>query len=212
MRIYQTLAGSRLYGYHRPDSDWDYRGVFLAPANQLIGLTPLIEATDTNDNGYDIVDYELRKFCKLAMAGNPNILEILFSKMPTEETPEWDTIRQNRHMFLSSQLRKPYSGFLLSEIKKLDKDYSPKGAANAYRLAAQGIEILANGDFNPTLNTARQRMMRDIREGRVDKYFVMAEIGRLDAILQTIDTTLPDEPKRDIIESMVMNIYMEHLV
>lgn len=152
MLIYQTLAGSRLYGYHNENSDYDYRGVFLAPKQELLGL---IGGTDTQvyTKEKDVVNYELRRFCHLALKGNPNILEILFSCMQTEcKLHYWQPFYENRHAFLSQQIRNPYKGFLLSEIKKLEKDYKPKAAANAWRLAVQCGEILENGDFNPTLS------------------------------------------------------------
>jgi predicted nucleotidyltransferase len=38
MRVLETLVGSRLYGTNTESSDWDYRGVFVAPIDTKVGL------------------------------------------------------------------------------------------------------------------------------------------------------------------------------
>lgn len=44
--ILSTVVGSRLHGTANPDSDWDYRGVFIAPLEDII--SPFREAKDTH--------------------------------------------------------------------------------------------------------------------------------------------------------------------
>lgn len=210
MIIYTTIAGSRLYGYNKPDSDYDYRGVFLAPKAQLLGLESLQETHESIVGNVDVVNYELRKFAKLALKGNPNILEILFSEQHVLQTVYWEKLRAERHAFLSKQLRAPYSGFLLSEIKKLERKYDPKAAANAWRIATNGITLLATGDFNPTFNIAASNQMRRIREEKENPAVVMDTIKVLDDTLQSTSTLLPDTPNTELISSIVMSIYEDY--
>lgn len=71
-----SLIGSQAYGMATPDSDSDYRGVYVADPEILLGLDrpqPQFERKDP-----DITVFELGKFCELAMAANPNILEVLW--------------------------------------------------------------------------------------------------------------------------------------
>lgn len=211
MLIYQTVAGSRLYGYNRPDSDYDYRGVFLAPAEQMLGLKPLQEVEEVNNGHEDIVNYELRKFVRLALAGNPNILEILFSNRGIYTSNEWELFREHRYEFLSGRLRKPYSGFLMSEIKKLERKYEPKAAANAWRLARQGYELLTTGDFDPTLDNASAMAMRLIREGDVTPEAALNAIKQWDANLQEARSILPEEPNTSLISAFVVTTYKSYL-
>ena len=37
MLIAKAVSGSRLHGTYSEESDYDYRGVFFAPVNQILG-------------------------------------------------------------------------------------------------------------------------------------------------------------------------------
>lgn len=209
MLIYETLAGSRLYGYYRENSDYDYRGVFLAPKSQLLGLIGGQTTLEDMNDGHDRVYYELRKFCDLALKGNPNILEILFSRQGVKQSIEyWKPFYENRYEFLSQQLRNPYQGFLTSEIKKLEKAYEPKAAANAWRLGQQAMQLLRDGDFDPTLARHLQDSMRVIREDvDVNHDEVLEYIRFLRGAVETIYTKLPQKPNREYISKLCVDAY-----
>ena len=76
--ILVTISGSWAYGTNKPDSDIDARGIFLDPVNSILGLSNFEqhEIHDTNKE-LDIVMYGLRKFIKLALENNPNVIELL---------------------------------------------------------------------------------------------------------------------------------------
>jgi len=88
--ILEVLTGSHLYGTNTETSDNDYVGIFIPPKEYVIGLREVKEVfagvsskDDQGKNTKDAVDrkfYEFRNFIKLAMACNPNIIEILFAK------------------------------------------------------------------------------------------------------------------------------------
>ena len=69
--IYETLHGSRAYGLDRAGSDTDYKGVIIGPRDWYFGYTPAPEQIEVR--GGDHVRFELRKFFRLAVAGNPTI-------------------------------------------------------------------------------------------------------------------------------------------
>lgn len=86
-RIIKILNGSRLYGTFNEDSDYDYIGVFVEPAEYVfsdrkIETAPLHnrgsqEKTEPGD--LDGQQYSLRHFLKLALDGNPSILTAFFA-------------------------------------------------------------------------------------------------------------------------------------
>lgn len=87
-KILEFRVGSYLYGTNTPTSDEDFSGVFVPDVEQLFGLEK-IEQVDFSikskrgdgKNDKDAVDsvlYEFRKFIRLALANNPNIIEMLF--------------------------------------------------------------------------------------------------------------------------------------
>lgn len=118
------VSGSRLYGTHRPDSDYDYRGVCAMPRTALLGLQGFEQYQGQLD-GYpssnDVEVYGLSKFFSLATANNPNILDILFAPPHTwlHASVAWTDVYNNRHLFLSSRVRHTFSGYAIAQLKRL---------------------------------------------------------------------------------------------
>jgi len=89
--ILEVLTGSHLYGTNTETSDNDYVGIFIPPKEYVLGLREVKEVfagvsskDDQRKNTKDAVDrkfYEFRNFVKLAMACNPNLIEILFADL-----------------------------------------------------------------------------------------------------------------------------------
>ena len=87
-KILQITVGSRLYGTHNINSDLDMSGIFIAPRSYYLGLSnveqvdhSIVSKHANGKNDSDAIDftmYELRKFVKLALDNNPNIIEQLF--------------------------------------------------------------------------------------------------------------------------------------
>lgn len=122
LTIHRILVGSHLYGFATEDSDLDYRGVMLAPLQALVGLGSF-EQFQIQDEEHDVVIYELRKFCRLALGCNPNILDLLYAKPEhwEVETAQWRKIYEIRHLFLSQKVRKTFSGYAYSQLKKMER-------------------------------------------------------------------------------------------
>jgi len=86
--IVKMRSGSHLYGTNTKNSDEDYTGVFLPDEDYVFGFLKVDEVDlgkkdkdESGKNTKDAIDfkaYEVRKFIKLAMDNNPNILELLF--------------------------------------------------------------------------------------------------------------------------------------
>lgn len=139
--IQLCLTGSRLYGNSRPDSDYDYRGVFISPLESKIGLFNSVEQINSKEiysilkkefenrgidtskfiETDDIVLYEIRNFFKLAADNNPNIIDILYA--PNEalihNSGKWNKIIQNGNLFLSKKIKFTFSGYAFSQLQRL---------------------------------------------------------------------------------------------
>ena len=127
--ILLVLTGSRGYGLATETSDYDYRGIFIATEPYYLGLSQI----EQQDQGWadetlekfpflskDTCIYELRKFLKLAIDNNPNILELLWFKDYVHLTEVGKILMQNREMFLSKRIKYTYSGYGYAQIKKLE--------------------------------------------------------------------------------------------
>lgn len=116
--ILRTLSGSRAQGLARAGSDTDSRGVCIPPAHYLLGLERF-EQHESADG--DHVVYALDKFVRLALQGNPNILESLFADAEDvlDQTPAGERLVAARDAFLSKQLGIRYKGYAQGQLKRL---------------------------------------------------------------------------------------------
>jgi len=121
--IIKTVAGSRLYGTQRKDSDWDFRGVCLDPPWAILGIQGFEQYQDPRD-GTDIVIYGVSKFLKMCMVANPSILDVLFAPEDSWvlcDKELWSLIYDNRLSFLSQKVRHTFSGYAFSQLKRIER-------------------------------------------------------------------------------------------
>ena len=120
--ILRALAGSRSHGLAREGSDTDTRGVCIPPAPYLLGLSTFEQHESERK---DHVTYALAKFVRLALQGNPNILETLF-------VHEDDLLSVNdagrellaaRGIFLSRQVGQRFMGYALDQLKRMERHH-----------------------------------------------------------------------------------------
>jgi predicted nucleotidyltransferase len=115
--LYKVIAGSKAYGLDLPTSDTDIRGIFLCDNEYRLG-NGYIE--QVNDNTNDIVYYDVNRFINLLSNNNPNIIENLF--VPKDKILILDDrikpLYDNRHKFLTKQIKYTFGGYAVSQIKK----------------------------------------------------------------------------------------------
>jgi len=114
---YLVVAGSKLFGTHRDNSDDDFRG-FVLPDFKTV-----INATDYIPDGHPDFDFkvvDLREYFSLILKGDPHSLEILFAPLEKVifKSSIADTILSQRDKFLSAVIFKRFMGFALSEWRK----------------------------------------------------------------------------------------------
>ena len=117
--IYSYLRGSIMYGTNTPESDRDEGGVYLSPAEQLIGLG-LDYQSEIHNETNDIMWYELNKFMNLLLKSNPTVLEALFADGDCilYEHPIMTEIKKYRDKFVTKQCFKPFGGYAVEQIRK----------------------------------------------------------------------------------------------
>ena len=122
--VFLTIHGSRAYGTNNKDSDTDYRGIAIAPWDHYLGCYKSFEQSSQSvslGGEEDSVIFDIRKFIKLAGAGNPNALELLFvdpsSVLKSTKTSE--LLFKNRDLFLSKLIRKTMAGYAHGQAKRI---------------------------------------------------------------------------------------------
>lgn len=117
--IFETYAGSILYGTNDENSDIDIRGVCIRPVSEI--LNPFQNFEQQEFPGEDKVIYDLRKFFQLASDCNPNIVELLFSNYKIKSSKQWELIKENRHLFLSQKVRFTFAGYAHQQLERIKR-------------------------------------------------------------------------------------------
>ena len=197
--IFRCVIGSRAYGLEHEESDTDRRGVYLPPAHlhwSLFGVPDQLDNPDTQETYW-----EIQKFIVLALKANPNILECLYSPIVEHATDLARELLDIRHIFLSKMVYQTYSGYVMSQFKKLQTELRNRGAVkwkhvmHLIRLLLSGITVLNEGFVPVRVEEYRDKLLA-IKRGEV--LFDEIEAWRLqlhkdfDAAFES--TSLPERP------------------
>ena len=199
--IYRCQVGSKAYGLATEDSDDDLRGIYLPPAKLDWSLYRLPEQLESIDDEKDEVYWELDKFIRLALKANPNVLETLWTPLVLDANEVAQRLRTIRQAFLSKHLYKTYSGYVLSQFRRMANavknqgKFKPKHAMHLVRLLYSGIAALETGEIQVDVSERRDELLH-IRNGSLTFDEVKEKALGLDRTFQQAfeKTTLPDQP------------------
>ncbi|MEI8407755.1 MULTISPECIES: nucleotidyltransferase domain-containing protein [unclassified Kribbella] len=124
--IYAAVVGSRAFGLDTDASDTDTRGVYVAPTESFWSLAKPPAHVDGPEPEW--FSWEVERFCELALKANPNLLEVLHSPLVIAQTALGEELVDLREAFLSQLAYQTYSGYVLSQFKKLEADFRRDGA------------------------------------------------------------------------------------
>jgi hypothetical protein len=140
--------------------------------------------------------WEIERFCELALKANPNLLEVLHSPIVVQKTALGEELLELREAFLSQLAYQTYSGYVLSQFRKIETDLRRAGAPkwkhvmHLLRLLLSARELLAHG--RPMVDVGRHRdQLLAVRRG--DCSWEQVERWRLE-LHQQIDDALARSP------------------
>lgn len=176
-----AIAGSRLYGTNKDNSDFDIRGVTIAPVEYWVGAEAFNQIEFKVDN-YDVVIFDARKFLKMCWDGAPNTIELLFcgdqADWMSGKEPDY-RIKHYGRLLLSQNVYDGIAGFSNAQMKKMIGKYNNKTGrqdlvqefgmdvkflSHSFRLLYQGIELMSTGKI--TFPLPQAELLKDIRYGR----------------------------------------------
>jgi predicted nucleotidyltransferase len=204
-------TGSHAYGTQRPDSDDDYRGVFIAPRRDLFRLKQPSYTFDRQDP--DVTLHELAVFARLAAACNPTILEVLWID-PLHASSLGRELVANRHLFLSLRAHDTYGGYARQQLERARKGTGgSRGQAHyrrekfllhTIRLMEAGIHLLRTGEVqvrvpDPDALWARARQPLHTIVGQ----FVGLDAQLADAVAHS---PLPSQPDWAAIDTLLIRL------
>lgn len=175
----------------------------------------------------DVVVYSARKWCRLALAGNPTVLLLLF--VPDHEvlyrTDVAVELVDNAHRFVSKKAGERFLGYLGSQKAAMTGQvgahtnrpelvavhgYDTKYAMHALRLGLQGVELMTTGRISLPVPAADREYLRAIRRGEVELAEVVAAVERAESQLLALaeSSSLPDEPDHAWVDDWLHRSYV----
>lgn len=206
--ILSGTVGSTAYGLAGPDSDVDTLGIFVEPTQNFWGLSNPQESHVTTDP--DVTLHEARKYVRLALAGNPTVIELMWlpDDLITACTVHGWLLRDIRSTFLSGpRVRAAYLGYATQQFqrleKRLDGSFSStlrkrtgKHARHMARLVYQGAELYRTGELRIRLEEHEAHEILAFGDRVEDGDLESARVLMLlaETAFNSIKTPLPDTP------------------
>lgn len=239
--LYQVIMGSQAYGIATESSDIDIYGFCVPPKDVVFPHTAgkiynfdSFEGFDVWQNHhvkdpdrnkeYDFSIYNLVRYVRLLTDGNPNIIDSLFvpRNCILHSTPVSEQLRQNKHLFLHKGCFYKFTGYMMSQISKLDREptgkrkesfdkwgFDLKYASHAVRLGLQLEQVLTEGDLQLDRN---RETLKSIRKGEWTVKEVKDWVHSKERDLQTAYTNskLPNKPDTDRIRQLLIDMLEHH--
>jgi len=240
--ILQATVGSTAHGLALEGTDdRDELGVYLEPIEHVVGFhdrETIIQRTAAVREGrhdapsqpgdVDLTLHSLRKFCRLALKGNPTILILLFAP------PELCSVCQAlggqlqdlAPDIVSRRAGSAFLGYLQAQRQRLTGErgqknvrrpeleakygFDTKYAMYMLRLGIQGIELLQTGRMTLPMAEPERSKLMDVRTGHIPLTDCLTWAGELEhEIRDLLDTSpLPEKPNEAKIEQWMCNVYL----
>ena len=175
---------------------------------------------------YDYLIYGLRKFCALALQGNPSLINLLF--IPDDaihfDTGHAQRLREHADWFVSKQAADRYLGYLHrqrlgmtgeagAKVKRAELveqfGYDTKYAAHALRLGVQGCELMRTGRLTLPLRPHWRSSILAVKRGEESLVNVLSAITYLEEDLRQLrdSSDLPEQPNRQAVNTWLHETY-----
>jgi len=169
--IYAAVTGSRAFGLATEASDTDVRGVYVAPTSLFWSLVKPPMHVDGPEP--ERVSWEVERFCELALKANPNVLEVLWSPLVEVQTELGTELVALRDAFLSQLVYQTFSGYVLSQFKRIEADLRQRGqprwkhVMHLLRLLLSARSLLREGTLRLDVGDERERLL-SVKRGEMD--------------------------------------------
>jgi predicted nucleotidyltransferase len=237
--ILRTEVGSTVHGTGlEGHEDHDEMAVAIMPPSDVLGTDPFEglqwrtadEGVRSTPADTDLAVYSLRKFLRLAGAGNPSILVALFGppEKVFEKTWEGERLLAHRHSFVSKQAGRKFLGYMDAQRRRMQdsKDglraprsnrpelvaahgYDTKFAMHMLRLGFQGLEFMETSAMTLPVSQPTRDLLVSVRKGEVPYEQVIAISNDLTKELEDAieDSGHPDHVDWDLIQDLSVEMH-----
>ena len=235
--ILTGYRGSHCHGTFVPSTDEnsiddiDLMSVVIPPDSYYYGLDTFgsRDTKEIKDGPWDIVAYEVRKFVRLLMKGNPNVIGMLWLHKDHYQTltPEGKLLIKNRDLFNSQAVYHSFLGYSHAQFYKMthmsfkgymgDKrkklvekfGYDCKNAGHLIRLMRMCNEWLVTQEFTVYRPDAQELI--DIKTGKWTLHQVQQEAERLfktgEELFQKHKHNFPEEVDKNKVNKLLLEMF-----
>lgn len=242
LTILRAEVGSRLYGTNLSEGgDRDELGVCIEDFSMATGFAEFEQfvyrsAEERDGKGarsesgdLDLTIYGLKKFLRLALKGNPTIVQLLF--VPQAQWVKGDSngahLQDLAPFIISRACGGAFLGYLQQQrqrftgerggshgaVHSADQErygYDTKYAMHMLRLGFQGVELLTTGKL--TFPVPEREFLLNVRSGKSNTQTILTETGQLEKAIKSLldDSTLPRYPDGERVEQWMLKTYWEY--
>lgn len=229
--VTKVVVGSRLHGLERPDSDYDYRGVYISSLKEFLSPFKKQKTTSWIEGNIDDTSYELAHFCKEATKGNATILEVFFSDQIIEDSPVAKEMRDNWYKFMNTTqfvdasrgyAHNQWNKFYNFESKGVNgQERTAKFAVAFLRVMWQCEQFLLTGQFKcnikesdlyPLLKKIKPMTVEEILPMLPKIVTAMGDMDRRVAVATSTSKFMDMKPDIEWIEDFVYRSYINTIV
>jgi predicted nucleotidyltransferase len=157
--------------------------------------------------------WEVERFCALALQANPTVLEVLWSPLVEQVTPDGRALLKARRAFLSRRVAQTYGGYARDQLTRVDArrertgETNHKQAMHMIRLLLAGAHVLRTGEILVDVRHLRDRLLA-VRRGEVAWPAVTAWAQELFADLEAAaaSSALPETPDHETIDQLLYGV------
>ncbi|WP_129336573.1 DNA polymerase beta superfamily protein [Cellulomonas endophytica] len=241
--ILRTVCGSGVHGMAiAGHDDHDEMGVYVETREQVVGLAPSShhyvsrtqpEGVRSGPGDTDLTVYALRKYMRLAVAGNPTVLTVLFAPAGSVlvETPLGTELRELAPVILSLEAGRRFLGYLVGQRERLlgggqrsrvpnrpelvaAHGYDTKYASHALRLGYQGLEVVTEGRLTLPVDGPALAACMEVKRGEVGFDEALRRVDevrdRLDEAIRSGRSPLRERPDRERIDAWLVGAHERH--
>lgn len=242
--ILRVPAGSTLHGLHIPGTDdRDEVAICIEDISAAIGFAEFeqyIYRTAAEREGkhdapsqagdLDLTIFSLRKFLRLAMQGNPQILQCLFvpPSLCLFRDARGGQLQDLAPLIVSRQAGHRYLGYLEAQRQRLlgergqkkvnrpeleaKHGYDTKYAMHILRLGFQGVELMTTGKLTLPMAEKDRAFTYAVRLGEVPIQEALTRAGELERQIKDLllDAPIPADPAREQIEAWMVSMYFQN--
>lgn len=234
--VFRCQVGSGIHGVTIGGyDDRDEMGMCIERPEFVIGLDKFeqyiyrtqAEGVRSGYGDLDLTVYSLRKWTRLALAGNPTVLMPLF--VPDSEVVVDSDVgrgmRAHPDRFLSRLTADRFIGYMVAQREQMlglrgkkhtnrpeliaIHGFDTKFAYHMVRLGIQGVELLTCGRITLPMPEPDRAWLRELREGKHEMADALARAVDLEDRLRLLrdSSTLPARPDYDWASKWLIGVY-----